>query len=152
MELSHLQYVDDTLYFGKATIKNIWTLKAMLRDFEMASGLKVNFLKSCLIGVNVESEFMVMACDFLNCSESCLPFKYLSLPVRANPGSATNWQPFVDLLTRRLNNWGNKFISLGGRIVLFNSVLNVIPIFYLSYLKMPSKMWRRIVIIQREFI
>lgn len=30
---------------------------------------------------------------------------------------------------------GNKYVSLGGRIVLLNSVLNAMPIFYLSFLK-----------------
>ena len=114
MEISHLQYVDDTLCIDKPSIKNLWTLKALLRGFEMASCLKVNFLKSCLIGLNVEREFMDMACDFLNCSEGSLPFKYLGLLVDANPGREATWQPLVDLLTRRRNNWGNKFISLGG--------------------------------------
>lgn len=68
----------------------------------MASGLKVNFLKSCLIGVNVAREFMEMAYDFLNCSEGCLPFKYLGLPVGVNLGRVLTWQPLLDLLARRL--------------------------------------------------
>jgi len=117
----------------------------------MAFGLKINFHKSCLIGVNVERDFMEMACEFLNCSEGALPFKHLGLPVGANPGRTTKWQPLLDLLNRKLNNWGNKFISLGGRIVL-NSVLNSIPIFYLSFLKIPSTVRRKIVKIQREFL
>jgi hypothetical protein len=51
-----------------------------------------------------------------------------------------------------LNSWGHKFISFGGRIVLLNSVLNAIPIFYLSFLKLPVQVWKRIVRIQREFL
>lgn len=151
LEISHLQYANDTLCIGKASVENLWTLKALLRRFEMTSELKVNFLKSCLIGVNVERDFMEMACGFLNCSEGCLPFKYLGLPVRANPGRVAPWQPVLDLLSRILNNWENKFVSLGGRIVLLNAVLNSIPIFYLTFMKMSLKVWRRIVRIQREF-
>jgi hypothetical protein len=64
--LSEAKYADDTLCVGKATVENLWTLKAILRGYEMASRLKVNFSKSCLIGVNVSSAFMDMACDFLN--------------------------------------------------------------------------------------
>lgn len=33
----------------------------------MTSGLKVNFFKSCFIGVNVGRDFKEGACDFLNC-------------------------------------------------------------------------------------
>jgi len=32
----------------------------------MTSGLKVNFYKSCLMGINVDADFMEMACNFLN--------------------------------------------------------------------------------------
>ena len=48
--------------------------------------------------------------------------------------------------------WGHKYISFGGRIVLLNTVLNAIPIFFLSFLKMPTQVWRRVVRIQREFL
>jgi hypothetical protein len=53
LEVSHLQYADDTLCIGKAMVDNPWTLKAVLRGFEMVTGLMINFFKSCLIGVNV---------------------------------------------------------------------------------------------------
>lgn len=53
---------------------NFLTLKALLRGFKMVSRLKVNFFKSCLIGVNVGRNFMDRACDFLNCYEGAIPF------------------------------------------------------------------------------
>ena len=105
--VSHLQYVDDTLCIGKASVQNLWNMKAVLRGFEMASGLKINFSKSSLIGVNVSDEFMTMACDFLNCSAGCIPFKYLGLPVGANPRSMTTWDLLIETLGGRLNNWSN---------------------------------------------
>jgi hypothetical protein len=64
--VSHLQYADDTLCVGEASIENLWALKAILRGFEMSSGLKVNFWKSCLIGLEVSQEFMTLASTFLN--------------------------------------------------------------------------------------
>jgi len=148
----HLQYADDTLCIGKATVGNLWTMKALLQGFEMASGLKINFSKSSLIRVNVPPEFMTMACDFLKCSEGAIPFKYLGLPVGASSRKMFAWDPLLNLLSRKLNMWGHRYISFGGRIVLLNSVLNSIPIFYLSFLKMPTKVWRRIVRVQREFL
>jgi len=58
----------------------------------------------------------------------------------------------VEKINRKSNVWGNKYISFGGRIVLLNSVLNSIPIFYLSMFKMPVQVWKRIVRVQREFL
>lgn len=46
----------------------------------------------------------------------------------------------------------NKYVSLGGRTVLLNCVLNAIPIFYLSFLKIPAKMLKMVIRIQRYFL
>jgi hypothetical protein len=44
------------------------------------------------------------------------------------------------------------YISLEGRIVLLNSVLNSVPIFYLSFLKMHVNVIKKVVCIQRRFL
>jgi hypothetical protein len=150
--VSILQYADDTLCIGEASIENLWSLKAMLRGFEMASGLKVNFSKSCIMGVNVSEDFLSMATNFLNCRRGSIPFKYLGLPVGANPRNISTWEPMLNVIKGRLGSWGNKYVSLGGRIVLINAVLSAIPVFYLSYLKMPTKVWKEVVKIQRSFL
>jgi hypothetical protein len=118
----------------------------------MVSGLKINFWKSSLIGVNVSPEFLRVASAFLNCRVSSLPFKYLGLPVGASPRRVTTWEPLLESLRRRLGSWRNKFVSLGGRIVLLNAVLNAIPIFYLSFMKIPVSVWKKIRRIQRDFL
>lgn len=105
-------------------------MKSVLCGFEMASGLKINFSKSSLTGVNVSDEFMARACDFLNCSAGGIPFKYLGLPVGANPRSMSTWEPLIETIGGRLNTWSNRYISFGGRIVLLNSVLNALSIFF----------------------
>ncbi|GAU23391.1 hypothetical protein TSUD_334390 [Trifolium subterraneum] len=150
--ISHLQYADDTLCIGEASVENLWTLKAILRGFELASGLRVNFWKSCLMGVNVSNNFMEVACTFLNCIRGGVPFKYLGLPVGANPRRMSTWEPLVERIRKKLNSWGNKHISLGGRLVLINSVLNSIPIFYLSFMKMPAQVIKKVTRIQRDFL
>ena len=45
-------------------------------------------------------DFKEMVCEFLNCSEGSLPFKYLGLPVGANSRRCDTWQPLLDLLNR----------------------------------------------------
>jgi hypothetical protein len=150
--VSHLQYADDTLCIGEASVQNLWVLKSILRGFHLASGLRINFGKSCLMGVNVHADFLELACSFLNCRLGEIPFNYLGLPVGANPRRFSTWDPLISYLKRRLSSWGKKHISLGGRIVLINSVLNAIPIFYMSYLKMPVQVIKAVTRIQRVFL
>lgn len=51
LSISHLKYADDTLFLGDALMANLWALKTILRCFELASSLKVNFSKSYVMGV-----------------------------------------------------------------------------------------------------
>ncbi|GAU40666.1 hypothetical protein TSUD_83450 [Trifolium subterraneum] len=52
--VSHLQYIDDTIFYGEAKVENLWMLKAILRDFELASSIKVNFFESSVMSVNCQ--------------------------------------------------------------------------------------------------
>jgi hypothetical protein len=64
----------------------------------------------------------------------------------------STWNPVLELIQRRLASWKNKYVSLGGRVVLLNSVLAAIPIFYLSVFKMPVGVWKKLVRLQRRFL
>jgi len=46
IECCMLQFADDTLFLCEDSYSNIFTIKAILRVLELASGLKVNFHKS----------------------------------------------------------------------------------------------------------
>jgi len=64
------------------------------------------------------------------CSPS-LPFPTCN-SVESHDNKNSDGEPMLDKLRGRLNSWGNNYVSLGGRIALLNSMLNSIPIFYLS--------------------
>lgn len=51
--VSHLQYADDTLFAVQGNVEDERSLRWLLKNFEAISGLKVNFSKSCVYGVNV---------------------------------------------------------------------------------------------------
>lgn len=66
-QISLLQYADDTIVVGEASWDNIWVMKSVFRCFELVSGMKVNFNKTRLIGINVDDDFISSGADFLNC-------------------------------------------------------------------------------------
>ncbi|GAU34505.1 hypothetical protein TSUD_388170 [Trifolium subterraneum] len=59
ISLSHLQFADDTLLMGTKSWVNVRALWAVLVLFETMSGLKVNFNKSMLVGVNIPHSWLV---------------------------------------------------------------------------------------------
>lgn len=83
--LSHLQYADDIILFCKDDGKSIFNLKKLLRGFELLAGLKVNFFKSSLVGINIRKERVHSMVSKLWCKSSFLPMKYLGIPFGANP-------------------------------------------------------------------
>jgi hypothetical protein len=62
-----LQFADDTIIVGKENWDNLWAIITVVRSFKLMSGLKVNFFKSNLYGINLEENFMVAASAFLHC-------------------------------------------------------------------------------------
>ena len=128
------------------------TLKAILRGFKLASGLKIKFHKSRLVGINVQSSTIGCFTKTLNCIQMEVPFKYLELEVGGNPRKKHLWDPVITKLKARLSVWKGRFLSMAGRICLINSVLTAIPLFYLSLFRVPASVCKRIISIQTRFL
>lgn len=77
--------MDDTVVLAETSINNLSSIKSILQEFELASGLWVNFSKTTLIGDNFDPNFLDLACDFLHYNQESLPFKYFDLPMGSNP-------------------------------------------------------------------
>ncbi|XP_024635971.1 uncharacterized protein [Medicago truncatula] len=65
--VSHLQFADDTLLIGNKSWANVRAMRAGLVLFEAMSGLKVNFHKSSLVGVNINASWLAEAASVLGC-------------------------------------------------------------------------------------
>ncbi|XP_071699657.1 uncharacterized mitochondrial protein AtMg01250-like [Rutidosis leptorrhynchoides] len=122
--ISHLQYVDDTIFFSEWSITNLQYLFILLKCFELTSGLKVNYQKSNLFGIGVEKAEIENLANMFGCNSGTLPFTYLGLPVGGKMNKVESWNPVFDKFTKRLSDWKARSISYGGRLTLVKSVLN----------------------------
>nr|ABN05720.1 RNA-directed DNA polymerase (Reverse transcriptase) [Medicago truncatula] len=136
--VSHLQFADDTLLLGEKSWANVRALRTVLILFEAVSGLKINFHKSLLVGVNVADSWLTEAASLLNCKVGSLPFTYLGLPIGGNPRRLSFWEPVVHRIKSRLSSWQSRFLSFGGRLILVKSVLSALPVYALSFFKAPA--------------
>nr|XP_025628468.1 uncharacterized protein LOC112721637 [Arachis hypogaea] len=152
IELSHLQFADDTILFCPPEEGTVRNYKRLLRCFELMSGLSINFEKSNLIPVNCSQELVSRMCQLLGCQEATLPVKYLGISLGANPRLVKTWKPILDKIEEKLSLWKAKVLSKAGKLVLIKSVINSLPIYYLSLYKMPSAVARRIITLQMRFL
>ncbi|MCI18312.1 RNA-directed DNA polymerase (Reverse transcriptase), partial [Trifolium medium] len=138
VSVSHLQFADDTLLLGVKSWANVRALRAVLVLFETMSGLKVNFNKSMLVGVNISDSWLGEAASVLCCKVGKIPFLYLGLPIGGDPRRLSFWDPVLLRIKNRLSGWKSRFLSFGGRLVLLRSVLTSLPVFAISFFKAPS--------------
>nr|GEX91089.1 hypothetical protein [Tanacetum cinerariifolium] len=94
--ISHLQYADDAIIFGKWSVDNAKNLCRILRCFHLASGLKVNFSKSNLFGVGVNFLETTRLASILCCHASKFPCIYIGLPLGANMNVGGHWEQIID--------------------------------------------------------
>ncbi|XP_058732909.1 uncharacterized protein LOC131604490 [Vicia villosa] len=147
-----LQFADDTILIGENSWNNLCTFKVILRGFELVSDLRVNLNKSRLFGVNLDPYFIQVGSSFLNCAIGSSSFVFLGIPVGINPRRCGVWRPLVSKLRRRIRSWHNRQLLISGRVVLLNSILSSIPIFYFSFYKVPESTILEIISIQRSFL
>jgi hypothetical protein len=110
-------------------------VKWALRAFAGLSGLKINFTKSELIALNISSVFASNSAIQLNCKLSSLPMKYLGLSLHWKKPSRREWKYLIDKISKKLPTWKYKLLSIGGHLVLLNSVLSTIPLYYFTLFK-----------------
>ncbi|GKV48453.1 hypothetical protein SLEP1_g55266 [Rubroshorea leprosula] len=150
--VSHLQFADDTLFFGEASEENIQAIKSIMRTFELASGLKINFGKSQIMGVGTEEGWKERMAYRLCCKAGDLPFKYLGTLVGGNHRRIAMWQPLVNSFKKKLASWKGQNLSLGGRITLLNSMLSSLPVYLMSAYKIPKGILFSLDKIRRNFL
>ncbi|GKV29684.1 hypothetical protein SLEP1_g38589 [Rubroshorea leprosula] len=150
--VTHLQFADDTIFFGDATEDNIRVIKCIVRTFELVSGLKINFGKSQLIGVGVDQNWSAKMAYQLCCKEGKLPFKYLGIPIGGNHRRKAMWQPMVESVRKKLASWKGRYLSMGGRITLINSVLSSLPVFLMSVYVIPKGIIQSIDKLRKSFL
>ncbi|XP_072088157.1 uncharacterized protein [Arachis hypogaea] len=131
------------------TIRNY---KRLLHYFEMMSGLNINFEKSSFIPVNCEQCWTQQMCHLLGCKEASLPVRYLGISVGANPRLVKTWKPVIDKVEGKLSLWKAKTLNKVGKLVLIKSILNSLPIYYLSLYKMSKTVAEKLSLLQRQFL
>ncbi|XP_020253777.1 uncharacterized protein LOC109830826 [Asparagus officinalis] len=147
-----LQFADDTLLFVRSTLKDISALKAILYIFEDISGLGINYSKSSLLYFgNIQNRGLSLS-SALNCRFDSLPIKYLGLPLKRGKLSKSDWQPLLNNLHHKLASWKCNCLSYGGRLVLLNSVLTSIPLYFMSFYKLPGWLIKEVDKIRRNFL
>ena len=152
VNLNLLQFADDTLIFAPKNSSCITNYFRILDIFALMSGLSLNYSKSSFITWNQEDHAWARGiAESVGCIHDRLPFTYLGFPLGAHMNRCSAWNPVLKKIETSLASWKAKLLSRAGRLTLIKSVLNSLPIYFMSMFKMPQKIAKRIIKLQRRF-
>jgi len=93
-------------------LKNSYLIHVLLKlssaVFGMPRALRVNFAKSCMMGIYVDVSFLNLNEIFFHCSIVLIHFQYLGLLVGFNSKRLSSWKSLMGTLINRLSSWSNK--------------------------------------------
>nr|GEX56919.1 hypothetical protein [Tanacetum cinerariifolium] len=96
-------------------------------EFSFHKGLKINIIKSTIMGIGTTKEEVNSAAKIIGCSTFSSPFKYLGVK------------------------WKVKSLSIRGRFTLIKSVLTSLPLYFMSIYKAPMGVLYKLESICRNF-
>lgn len=106
VQVSHLQFVDDTICFIKDSKEQVIHLKYILKIYETISGLMVNFSKSNLAEIGVDEGVVCWYAQLLGCRVEHWPLNYLWMPLGGSQKSCAFWDLVVKMVNK-LSGWNH---------------------------------------------
>lgn len=100
--ISHLQYADDTVFLCSKEKENIQVIKQILRLFKLISGLKVNFDKSKLFGVNIYDRDLEEGANLIGCAKKTGQLTYLGMRIGLDHHRCNSWSWLIQKVKNRV--------------------------------------------------
>lgn len=147
-----LQYADDTAIIASGDIFSLILFKITLRLFSAMSGLQVNYSKSTYIPLNVAPEDFLWTDALMGCQKTNFPITYLGMPLTIKKLTKQLYIPLIEKFEGRLQGWQSKLLSRGGRLLLAQTVLSSIPVYYMICFLLPKWVISKIDRARRRFL
>jgi hypothetical protein len=147
-----LQYADDMLIILHADAAGAQRLRVLLDQFADATGLTINFHKSNLVPMHVSDGDTALIRSLLGCRVEGFPQTYLGLPLSSDKLKIAQFSPLIAKVDKYLFGWFAVLLSMGGRVVLLNAVLDALPTFAMDALELPPALLKAVEGLGRAFL
>jgi hypothetical protein len=152
--LSHLLFIDDILIFCQGNMNYIEHLKTLLTTFCKATGMLINKEKSSLFiwGMSdLEQQHISHILD-IHLPKPEAGFKYLGFFLKANGYVKKDWLWLVAKVEKKVNSRCNRWLSRADRLILLKSVLEAIPVYWITLSWVPKGILNKIRQLSFQFL
>ena len=89
--------------------------------------------------------------QLFGCQSGQYPFRYLGILMHFRKLSNSDWHLIVERFEKRLSSWEGKHLSVGGRLVLINSILTSLAMYMLSFFEIPREVLEKLEYLRSRF-
>jgi hypothetical protein len=144
-----VHYADDALIILPAHTQQVQAMKDILEEYAQSTGLTINYHKSSMIPINIDSTTAASIADLIGCQVATMPFTYLGLPLGTTKPTVEELMPLVDRIERK-DSASFMFMSYSGSVTLINSLLTSIASFSMCFLQLNPKILELVEKIRRH--
>ncbi|KAK1309680.1 hypothetical protein QJS10_CPA08g00451 [Acorus calamus] len=151
--LTHTLFADDLLIISTATPTQGQIIRRIMSHVQECTGLIVNAQKSSVIfspSVHPQTQRWITRILKIQRSEGSWP--YLGIYIQENRAYTNNSKSILQAVDARLQTWRAKSLTLAGRIVLIQSVLQAIPLYSMFAAVVKKSVAEKIDKIARSFL
>lgn len=137
-DISHMFFADDSFIFFKATSQSANNVLEMLKNFERASGQKINVDKSSIFfSRNTNEEVKSSLLQQLRFQEAGAQSLYLGLPCIMQRNKSAIFGYLKSKLQETIQEWDKRSLSKGGKEIILKIVAQSLPNYAMSIFLLP---------------
>lgn len=133
-------FADDVLVGGIDSVEEWSMYNRIIQTFCKASGMLVSSAKSSMFQHSLLDEQIrdIRSVMPYNCFSIEQGFKYLGFILKPNNYQIKDWHWLLKKIEARIALWSYRLLSIGGKLILVQSVLSSIPVYWFSLLEVPA--------------
>jgi len=152
LSFTHLLFADGSLFFFQIDKSSLSNLRRTILWYCSLSVQAINFNKSDLFcSPNTPQGVQVAIVSSLQVNLVQHPTKYLGISFKLRGRRVKDFQDIIDRVQGKLQCWKAKLLSQAGRATLIASVLQAMPLYSFSCLKIPETICNKLDAITRAF-
>lgn len=138
--ISHNLFVDEILIFGILCKLSWECLHEILHKFQKSIGMHINESKSTFYHSEVNMEVIEYLSMMFGIEAKPIKegMKYLGLHLKAKGYSKLDWKWILDRYYKRISRWEYKCLSMVGRVVLSQSILVQLAVYWAHIFFIPA--------------
>lgn len=137
--MHHLLFADDSLFICKASVSQAGVLQKILKEYGDATGQRIKINKSSItFGEKVDEGLKESIRRLTGILNEGGASKYLGLPEYFSGSKVQMLDHIFDRLKSKFSGWLARTLSLGGKEILLKAVAMALPVYAMTYFKLPK--------------